>query len=108
MTTGLRIAHDERRSGGLLLCVDRRVYAIGYGLQGYRLLLGEHKDQRFGLNFAVRSLDAGQLHELERRFPSARDEPTSHTFPVASPSTASASARLKSFVPSVGCLATST
>lgn len=72
-TTGLDIGHRDQLSGGMLLVsVDQRVYAIGYGREGHRLLLDEYKDQRFGLSFAVRALDASLLHELERRFPSAQ------------------------------------
>jgi len=48
-TTG-RLVHfvDSRSAGLLLLIVDKRTYAIGYG-QGHRLLSGDQKDRRFGL-----------------------------------------------------------
>lgn len=72
ITTGLHIDYRDRRSGGLLVvAIDGTVYAIGYGQQGHRLLLDEHKDQRFGLSFAIRALNPHQVHDLQRRFPTA-------------------------------------
>ncbi|WP_203956753.1 DUF6119 family protein [Planotetraspora mira] len=73
LTTGLPVAHYERRSGGLLvLAVDDVVYAVGFGTHGRHLLADEHKDPRFGLQFAVRAVDPYNIHDLVRRFPAAR------------------------------------
>ncbi|MGV9308716.1 DUF6119 family protein [Nonomuraea sp. NPDC003727] len=73
LLTGLRIGHIERRSGGLLiLAVDEVCYAICFGAHGRQLLLDEHKDPRFGLQFAVRAVDPYRVHGLARRFPAAR------------------------------------
>ncbi|WP_281385572.1 TIGR04141 family sporadically distributed protein [Microlunatus parietis] len=71
-TTG-RPVHfvDSRSAGLLLLIVDKRTYAIGYG-QGHRLLSGDQKDRRFGLEFAMRALDPKQVSKLMRRRPGAR------------------------------------
>jgi uncharacterized protein (TIGR04141 family) len=71
-TTG-RLVHfvDSRSAGLLLLIVDKRTYAIGYG-QGHRLLSGDEKDRRFGLEFAIRALDPKQVSKLMRRRLGAR------------------------------------
>ena len=71
-TTG-RLVHfvDSRSAGLLLLIVDKRTYAIGYG-QGHRLLSSDEKDRRFGLEFAIRALDPKQVSKLMRRRPGAR------------------------------------
>src|SRR4051794_20652108 len=61
-TTGRQVHFVDSRSAGLLLLiVDKRTYAIGYG-QGHRLLAGDEKDRRFGLEFAIRGTrsEAGQ------------------------------------------------
>lgn len=61
----------DRHSAGLLqLIVDDAAYAIAYG-QGYRVLPGEIKDHRFGLEFAIRALDLTHVHKLMRRRPGA-------------------------------------
>jgi uncharacterized protein (TIGR04141 family) len=63
-TTGCRIVEPVRRTAALLLiAVDEAVYAIGYD-QGYRLLPGRVKDQRFGLTFAIRQVDPLQVRDL--------------------------------------------
>ncbi|WSG19413.1 TIGR04141 family sporadically distributed protein [Nonomuraea sp. NBC_01738] len=73
LATGLTISHTERRSGGLLvLAVDDTCYAISFGTHGRQLLADEHKDPRFGLQFAVRAVDPYRVHGLVRRFPAAR------------------------------------
>lgn len=72
VTTGLDLSYAERRSGGvLLLGVDEAAYAMSYG-NGYLLIPDELKDQRFGLRFLVRRLDADQVQELVRRRANAR------------------------------------
>jgi uncharacterized protein (TIGR04141 family) len=71
-TTGVPMAYTERTSGAvLLLAVDGRVYAVSYGA-GHRLIRDELKDQRFGLRFAVRQLDADRIHRLVHRMPGGR------------------------------------
>lgn len=63
-TTGVRLVEPVRRTAALLLfAVDGAVYAIGYD-QGYRLLPGRVKDQRFGLTFAIRQVDPMQVRDL--------------------------------------------
>lgn len=63
-TTGAAMAYTDRASGAvLLLAVNKRVYAVSYG-DGHRLIRDELKDQRFGLRFAVRQLDADRIHWL--------------------------------------------
>jgi uncharacterized protein (TIGR04141 family) len=71
-TTGLDLAYSERRCGGvLLLGIDGTAYALSYG-NGYRLIPDELTDQRFGLSFLIRRLDAGQVRDLVRRRANAR------------------------------------
>jgi uncharacterized protein (TIGR04141 family) len=63
-TTGCRLVEPVRRTAALLLvAVEGDVYAIGYD-QGYRLLPGRVKDQRFGLTFAIRQVDPMQVRDL--------------------------------------------
>ncbi|MGH3170652.1 MAG: DUF6119 family protein [Trebonia sp.] len=72
ITTGLPLAYTDSHSGGLLvLGVDDTVYAVSYD-RGYLLLPDGLKDQRFGLSFLIRSLDAGQVSDIVRRRPDAR------------------------------------
>lgn len=72
ITTGLPLAYTDSRSGGLLvLGIDDTVYAVSYD-HGYLLLPDRFKDQRFGLSFLIRSLDAGQVSDIVRRRPDAR------------------------------------
>ncbi|WP_170284783.1 TIGR04141 family sporadically distributed protein [Kribbella amoyensis] len=71
-TLGYTVHFADTHSAGLLqLIVDEAAYAIAYG-QGYRLLPGEAKDHRFGLEFAIRALDPTHVHKLMRRRPGAR------------------------------------
>ncbi|WP_432874810.1 TIGR04141 family sporadically distributed protein [Kribbella sp. CA-245084] len=71
-TTGRQVHFVDSRSAGLLLLmVDGRTYAIGYG-QGHRLLSSDEKDRRFGLEFAIRALDPKQVSKVMRRRPGAR------------------------------------
>ncbi len=71
-TTGAAMAYTDRASGAvLLLAVNKRVYAVSYG-DGHRLIRDELKDQRFGLRFAVRQLDADRIHWLVHRMPGGR------------------------------------
>jgi uncharacterized protein (TIGR04141 family) len=59
----------EQRSGGVLVIdVDGRLYAISFG-QGFRRILDGYRDQRFGLQVAIRCLDGAELNELVRRRP---------------------------------------
>ncbi|HEX5302108.1 MAG TPA: DUF6119 family protein [Streptosporangiaceae bacterium] len=75
MTTGLDLSFTDSRSGGvLLLGVDQAAYAMSYG-NGHLLIPDELKDQRFGLRFLVRRLDAGQVQDLVRRRPDTRGRP---------------------------------
>jgi uncharacterized protein (TIGR04141 family) len=73
VTTGLRLAqYTDRRSGGvLLLGIDGTTYAMSYG-NGYLLIPDELKDQRFGLRFLIRRLNADQIQGLVRRRANAR------------------------------------
>lgn len=72
ITTGRHVEYYDARSAGLLmLAVDGTVFAVGYGA-GHRLIPDDHKDQRFGLSFAVRCVDPERIHDLVRRFPGAR------------------------------------
>jgi uncharacterized protein (TIGR04141 family) len=71
-TTGLDISYGNTHSAGLLLiAVDGTVYAIGYG-GGHRLIPDELTDPRFGLRFAIRRLDPGQIQDFVRRMPGSR------------------------------------
>lgn len=63
-TTGVRVSEEVRRTAALLLiAVDEDVYAIGRD-QGYRLIPRHHKDQRFGLSFAIRQIDPLHIRGL--------------------------------------------
>src|ERR1017187_10497577 len=71
-TTGLNASYGNTHSAGLLLiAVDSTVYAIGYG-GGHRLIPDELTDPRFGLRFAIRRLDPGQIQDFVRRGPGSR------------------------------------
>ncbi|MEV8374750.1 TIGR04141 family sporadically distributed protein [Kribbella sp. NPDC056861] len=84
-TLGREVHFSDSRSAGLLmLIVDGRAYAIGYG-QGHRLLPGDQKDRRFGLEFATRALDPTQVHKLLRRRPGARGRTETTLMPNGSP-----------------------
>jgi uncharacterized protein (TIGR04141 family) len=84
-TTGVPVAYTERTSGAvLLLAVDGRVYAVSYGV-GHRLIRDELKDQRFGLRFAVRQLDADRIHRLVHRMPGGRGRQDSVLVPGGLP-----------------------
>jgi uncharacterized protein (TIGR04141 family) len=66
-TTGLDLSYTDRDSGGVLLVgVDGTAYAMSYGT-GYLLIPDELKDQRFGLQFLIRRLNADQVSGLVRR-----------------------------------------
>lgn len=72
VTTGLDIRCKDRRSGGLLvLGVDGTAYALSYG-NGYKLIPDGLKDERFGMSFLIRRLDARQVSGIVRRRPDAR------------------------------------
>jgi uncharacterized protein (TIGR04141 family) len=67
VTTGLDLAYGDMNSAGLIMiAVDGVTYALGYGA-GHRLIRDELKDQRFGLRFAVRRVDPGEIRDLVRR-----------------------------------------
>lgn len=84
-TTGVPMAYTDRTSGAvLLLAVDRRVYAVSYGA-GHRLIRDELKDQRFGLRFAVRQLNADRIHRLVHRMPGGRGRQDSILVPHGLP-----------------------
>lgn len=85
VTTGLPMAYTDQASGAvLLLAVDRRVYAVSYGT-GHRLIRNDLKDQRFGLRFAVRQLDADRIHRLVHRMPGSRGRQDSILVPGGLP-----------------------
>ena len=72
VTTGLDLAYTKCRSSGvLLLGVDGTAYAMSYGA-GHLLIPDALKDQRFGLRFLIRRLDAEQVRDLVRRRANAR------------------------------------
>lgn len=72
ITTGLPLAYNTCRSGGLLILgVDGVAYARAYD-RGYLMLPDGLRDQRFGLSFLIRSLDAGQVNSIIRRRPDAK------------------------------------
>ena len=72
ITTGLDVAYEDSRSGGVLLVgVDDVAYAMSYGT-GYALIPGRLKDRRFGMSFAVRRLNPGRVADVVRRRPDGR------------------------------------
>jgi uncharacterized protein (TIGR04141 family) len=84
-TVGRTIQLSDARSAGLLLLiVDGTTYAISYG-QGYRLIPNDVKDHRFGIGFAVRTLDHRGVHALLRRRPGARGRTESTSVPGGLP-----------------------
>ncbi|MEO5875770.1 MAG: DUF6119 family protein [Streptosporangiaceae bacterium] len=59
--------YESRDSGALLLiALAGHVYAIGFG-DGFRLVPDADKDQTFGLQFAIRAVDAEEVREVVRR-----------------------------------------
>jgi uncharacterized protein (TIGR04141 family) len=84
-TTGMPMRYTDRTSGAVLLLeVDRGVYAVSYGA-GHGLIRDELKDQRFGLRFAVRQLDADRIHRLVHRMPGGRGRQDSVLVPGGLP-----------------------
>lgn len=84
-TTGVPMEYADRASGAvLLLAVDDLVYAVSYGA-GRWLVRDELKDQRFGLRFAVRQLDADRIHRLVHRLPGGRGRQDSILVPGGLP-----------------------
>ncbi|ADB33457.1 hypothetical protein Kfla_4425 [Kribbella flavida DSM 17836] len=84
-TTGQAVHFVDARSAGLLLLIiDGRSYAIGYG-QGFRLLSSDEKDRRFGLEFAIRALDPKHVSKLMRRRPGHRGRTEVTRMPEGSP-----------------------
>ncbi|MBC9717989.1 TIGR04141 family sporadically distributed protein [Streptomyces sp. TRM66268-LWL] len=64
LTGDADLTQSEERTGALLvLAVDSVVYAIGFG-QGYRLLPHRLKDMRFGLSFAIRTINPQQVRDF--------------------------------------------
>lgn len=85
VTTGLDLTYTERRSGGvLLLGIDDDAYAMSYG-NGYLLIPDELKDQRFGLRFLIRRLDADQVQGVVRRRANARGRTDSTAVAAGAP-----------------------
>jgi uncharacterized protein (TIGR04141 family) len=81
ITTGVDVRYTTRNAGGLLILqLDGDVYAISYG-KGHLWLKDEVKDPRFGLNYAIRSIDADQILDLVRRLPGARGRTDSTLVP---------------------------
>jgi len=79
------MSYVDRKSGAaLLLALDGRVYAISYGA-GHRMIRDELKDQRFGLRYAVRQLDADRIHRLVHRMPGGRGRQDSILIPSGLP-----------------------
>ncbi|MDV9169022.1 DUF6119 family protein [Streptomyces sp. W16] len=63
------VIHPSLRGAGLvLLAVDGQVYALAYG-DGFRLVPTPLKDRRFGLRFAVRSIDPDDIRAAVARTP---------------------------------------
>jgi uncharacterized protein (TIGR04141 family) len=84
-TTGVAMTYTDRGSGAvLLLAVDGRVYALCYGA-GRWLIRDELKDQRFGLRFAVRQLDADRISRIVHRMPGGRGRQDSILIPGGLP-----------------------
>lgn len=85
LTTGLSISYGGISSAGLIMiAVDGVTYALGYGV-GHRLIGDELKDQRFGLRFAVRRVDPGEIRDLVRRRLGARGRTDSTLIPGGLP-----------------------
>jgi uncharacterized protein (TIGR04141 family) len=85
LTTGLPVAYDDARSGGvLLLAVDGVVYEISYGA-GRLLLPDELRDLRFGLRFLIRCVDPLRVEALVRHRPESRGRTDSTLVPAGSP-----------------------
>jgi uncharacterized protein (TIGR04141 family) len=81
ITTGVDVRYTTRNAGGLLILqLDGDMYAIGYG-KGHLWLKDDVKDPRFGLNYAIRSVDADQILDLVRRLPGARGRTDSTLVP---------------------------
>lgn len=85
ITTGLDVSYGDMYSAGLIMiAVDGVTYALGYGA-GHRLIRDELKDQRFGLRFAVRRVDPGEIRDLVRRRLGARGRTDSTLIPGGLP-----------------------
>jgi uncharacterized protein (TIGR04141 family) len=83
--TGLTLAYNERRAGGLLLiAVDGTMYAMTFGT-GYPLPPDEITDQDFGRDFIIRRLDPDEVFDLVRRRPESRGRTETVYIPAGAP-----------------------
>lgn len=84
-TTGLPMSYVDEQSGGVLvLAVDGEVYALGYGA-GRWLIKDEHKEQGFGIQFAIRQLDPDSVNRVVQRRPGSRGRQDSTLVPDGLP-----------------------
>ena len=64
--TGLDLDYQSSEASAVLFVkVDHETYALTYG-GGWRLLRGGKVDRDFGLNFALRALDAEEIRHIKR------------------------------------------
>lgn len=68
-TSGREISRPSVNPAALLMfALGDEVYAIGYGL-GHHLIADKLKDKRFGLHFAIRTVNSEEVNDLVRQTP---------------------------------------
>lgn len=75
---------DQQAGGALVLAVDDDVYALGYGA-GRWLIKDQHKEQDFGIQFAIRQLHPDKVNRVVQRRPGSRGRQDSTLVPDGLP-----------------------
>src|SRR6266567_7206816 len=84
-TTGLPVSYlDQQAGGALILAVDDDVYALAYGA-GRWLIKDQHKEQDFGIQFAIRQLHPDKVNRVVQRRPGSRGRQDSTLVPDGLP-----------------------